>query len=151
MSEIDRIVCLVEKTFNKQPWYGNSIAATLSSVDEKIVYWRHGETHSIIEIVLHMISWRKFCTQRIKDDNDFEIGEDSNFPTSSTWAEAIDRLNQSQLTLVEAIKQFPEDRLGDLVPSKIQKYTYYTLLHGVIQHDIYHLGQIALLLKLAER
>lgn len=145
MSEIDRIVRLVEKTFDKQPWYGNSIAVTLSSVDEKSIHIRHGETHTIIEIVLHMTSWRKFCTQRLKNDNDFEIGEDSNFPTPSTWAEATDQLHQSQRALVEAIKQFPEDRLGELVPSKIQKYTYYTLLHGVIQHDIYHLGQIALL------
>jgi uncharacterized damage-inducible protein DinB len=151
MSEIDRIVRLVEKTFDKQPWYGNSIAATLSNVDEKSAHIRHRETHTIIEIVLHRTSWRKFCIHRLKNDIDFEVGEDSNFPTPSTWVDAIDQLHQSQRALVEAIKQFPEDRLAELVPSKIQKYTYYTLLHGVIQHDIYHLGQIALLRKISDQ
>ncbi|NOS56287.1 MAG: hypothetical protein HOP37_08530 [Cyclobacteriaceae bacterium] len=96
-----------------------------------------------------MASWRKFCTQRLKNDNDFEIGDDRNFPEPSTWQEAIDKLHQNQRDLVVVIKQFPEERLGELVPNKIQKYTYYTLLHGVIQHDIYHLGQIALLQKMA--
>ena len=59
----------------------------------------------------------------------------------------MEKLRQSQAELVDAAVNFPDSRLGELVPSKNQKYTYYTLLHGIIQHDIYHLGQIQLIRK----
>ena len=70
-----------------------------------------------------------------------------NFPHAGSIQEAVEALRQSQLKLLEAAANFPDERLGELVPSKTQRYTYYTLLHGITQHDIYHLGQIALLLK----
>ncbi|MCX8491598.1 MAG: hypothetical protein ORN54_11075 [Cyclobacteriaceae bacterium] len=49
MSEIDRIVRQVEKTFDKQPWYGNATTATLSNnVENKSVYivsWKNSYDH----------------------------------------------------------------------------------------------------------
>jgi uncharacterized damage-inducible protein DinB len=151
MSEIDRIVRLLEKTFDKQPWYGSSIVEILSRVDPEQSTVRQGETHSIIELVLHMTSWRKFATQRLMGNAEFEVTDEANFPNPTNWKDALDQLHQSQEALLAAVKQFPENRLIELVPSKILKYTYYTLLHGIIQHDVYHLGQIALLQKLTTR
>jgi hypothetical protein len=75
------------------------------------------------------------------------VSDEMNFPKPGTWDAAIDGLHASQNALVEAIKNFPEERLGELVPNATHKYTFYTLIHGVIHHDIYHLGQIALLKK----
>jgi uncharacterized damage-inducible protein DinB len=151
MTEIDRIVRLLEKTFDKQPWYGSSIVEILSRVDPEQSTVRQGETHSIIELVLHMTSWRKFATQRLMGNAEFEVTDEANFPNPTNWKDALDQLHQSQEALLAAVKQFPENRLIELVPSKILKYTYYTLLHGIIQHDVYHLGQIALLQKLTTR
>jgi uncharacterized damage-inducible protein DinB len=151
MTEIDRIVRLLKKTFDKQPWYGSSIMEILLRVDPEQAIIRLGDTQSIIELVLHMVSWRKFTTQRLLGDTEFEVTDEANFPKPTTWKDAIDQLHQSQKALLMAVKQFPENRLAELVPSKILKYTYYTLLHGIIQHDVYHLGQIALLQKLTAR
>lgn len=75
--------------------------------------------------------------------------DEMNFPAGGRWEETVAHLRESQQALLEAVRIFPEERFGELVPSKTQKYTYYTLLHGIIQHDIYHLGQIAILKKLA--
>ena len=146
-TEIDRIVRQLEKTFNQQPWYGPSIMGTLTGIDPETINHRYGSTHSIIELVLHMTSWRTFATKRLQGDNTFEVSPEMNFPAKGTWEEALVALNQSQQALVEAAKRFPEDRLGELVPSKTQRYTYYTLLHGIVQHDVYHLGQIAYISK----
>lgn len=151
MNEIDRIVRLLEKTFDKQPWYGSSIIEILSRIDSEQAIVRQGDSHSIIELVMHMISWRKFVTQRLMGNAEFEVTVEANFPRATTWKDALDQLHQSQEALLAAVKQFPENRLVELVPSKILKYTYYTLLHGIIHHDIYHLGQISLLQKLAPR
>jgi uncharacterized damage-inducible protein DinB len=148
MTEIDRIVRLLEKTFEQQPWYGDSIMEILSHVDSESATTKHGDAHTIIELVLHMASWRQFVIQRLIGDAEFEITDERNFPVPTTLEKAIEQLTQSQQTLVEVTKQFPAERLTELVPSKILNYTYYTLLHGIIQHDIYHLGQIALLEKI---
>jgi uncharacterized damage-inducible protein DinB len=149
MTEIDRIVRLLEKTFDKQPWYGSSITEILSSIDSETAGTRHGNTHTIIELILHMAAWRKFTSHRLLGNTEFEITDEINFPSPTTWADAVNALHQSQEELVKAVKQFPIDRLNELVPTKSQRYTFYTLLHGIIQHDIYHLGQIALLKKLS--
>ena len=146
-TEIDRIVRQLEKTFNQQPWYGPSIMGVLMGIDQEAINHRYGSTHSIIELVLHMTSWRTFATKRLQGDNTFEVSPEMNFPVKSTWEETLYALNQSQQALVEAAIRFPVDRLGELVPSKTQRYTFYTLLHGIVQHDVYHLGQIAYINK----
>jgi uncharacterized damage-inducible protein DinB len=148
MTEIDRIARLLEKTFDKQPWYGCSITEILSRVNEQTASANHGQPHTITQLVLHMATWRKFATHRLLGDTEFDVTDEANFPTPTTWADAVNTLHQSQEELVKAVKQFPVDRLNELVPSKRQKYTFYTLLHGIIQHDVYHLGQIALIQKL---
>jgi uncharacterized damage-inducible protein DinB len=144
--EIDRIVRMLEKTFDKHPWYGASVMEILE-MDSPKAHQGFGNGHRIIELVCHMTSWRTFATKRLQGDNSFEISDELNFPRNGTWEEALKNLRESQKSLIEAAKRFPEDRLGDLVPSKTQKYTYYTLLHGILQHDIYHLGQIAYIKK----
>jgi uncharacterized damage-inducible protein DinB len=151
MTEIDRIVRLLEKTFDKQPWYGPSVIEIISTIDAETATVKHGDTHTIIELVLHMISWRKFAIQRLKGDATFDLTDEMNFPKPTTWDDAIEQLHQSQRELIEATKQFPVDKLNELVPSSRLKYTYYTLLHGIAQHDVYHVGQIALLKKLTAR
>jgi uncharacterized damage-inducible protein DinB len=98
-----------------------------------------------------MISWRKFATQRLIGDAEFEVTDEANFPKAITWKDALNQLHQSQEALLAAVKQFLENLLAELVPSKTLEYTYYTLLHGIIQHDVYHIGQIALLQKLTAR
>ncbi len=146
-TEIERITRLLEKTFDKQPWYGSSIMQVIKDMKPEITESRQGGAHSIIELVQHMTSWRNFTTKRLQGDTSYEVSEEMNFPKAITWEAAINNLCSSQQALVEATKKFPEERLRELVPSKTQKYTYYTLLHGIIQHDIYHLGQIAYIQK----
>ena len=146
-TETEKIVRILEKTFDKQPWYGSSIMSILSDVSEERASRKMGTSHSIIELILHMTAWRQFATHRLTGDNSFEISEEMNFPPASTLSEAIRQLKESQELLLQAAKKFPDERLGELVPSKTQRYTYYTLLHGIAHHDIYHLGQIALLKK----
>ena len=146
-AETDRIARMLEKTFDKQPWYGSSILGILSDMRPEITDVRHGETNSILELVRHMTSWRIFATKRLLGDNNYEVTDEANFPKGGSWEEAVANFKQSQQALVEAVKNFSDTRLTELVPSKTHKYTYYTLLHGIIQHDVYHLGQIAYVKK----
>jgi uncharacterized damage-inducible protein DinB len=85
----------------------------------------------------------------LEGDGAYQVSDEMNFPSPGTWTEALQRLEESQVKLLEAAARFPEERLGELVPSITHKYTYYTLLHGIIHHDLYHIGQIQLILKSA--
>lgn len=147
--EMDRIVRLLNKTFNKGAWHGPTVREVLAQVTPSQMHQRAGKSHSIIELVLHMISWRTFATKRLQGDGEFQVTEEANFPAPGkiNWPEAIQKLESSQQELEVAAKNFPEARLGEVVPSITHKYTYYTLLHGIIEHDIYHIGQIQLILK----
>ncbi|HRI78995.1 MAG TPA: DinB family protein [Cyclobacteriaceae bacterium] len=142
-SETERIARLLEKTFDRQPWYGSSVMEILQKVSPEARATRTGKSHTIIELVLHMTSWRKFVIHRLRGDDAFQVSEDLNFPKAGAWEDAVAELKATQAELIAAIKSFPEERLGELVPSSSFKYTYYTLLHGIIQHDVYHIGQIA--------
>jgi len=138
---------MLEKSFDGHPWFGPSIMEIVKGIPSQQSTARTGQSHSIIELVLHMVSWRTFARQRLQFNNDFEVTSEANFPKPTTWEEALEKLRQSQAELVTAVKAFPDDKLAELVPSKNQRYTYYTLLHGIVQHDIYHAGQIQLILK----
>jgi len=148
-TELERITKSLGKTFNKGPWYGPSLMDILGQVNHENMNARVGKSHSIVELLLHMVSWRRFVTRRLQGDNNFQVSEEKNFPSavSITWQDALSQLEKSQEELTAAAATFPEGRLGELVPSITGKYTYYTLLHGIEQHDIYHIGQIQLILR----
>ncbi len=43
---------------------------------------------------------------------------------------------------------FPDSRLQDPVPGKTEKYyNFFYMFSGIVQHELYHAGQIALLKK----
>jgi hypothetical protein len=62
------------------------------------------------------------------------------------WNEILDDLKDGQKQLIDILENTIDEKLMEEVEGKA--YNYYTLLHGVIQHDLYHLGEIVLLSKL---
>lgn len=153
MKETDRILKLLNKTFTIGAWHGPTVRQVLKQVTSDLAHARVGDSHSIIGLVMHMTAWRTFVTRRLEGDGSYQVTDAMNFPDakSVTWADAVQGLEDSQEKLIAAAGRFPEERLGELVPSITHKYTYYTMLHGIIHHDLYHIGQIQLLLKGAAR
>ena len=77
-------------------------------------------------------------------------------PTPQRWAEALENLGLAHRLLVSAVKDVQEANL--YVPTNDPRnrelgvgVTYYELLHGIVQHDVYHAGQIAILKKTGNR
>jgi hypothetical protein len=57
----------------------------------------------------------------------------------------LDRLRSTSKDLVAAIRGMEDARLDE--PAGGREFNFYFLLHGVVQHNLYHAGQIALLKK----
>jgi uncharacterized damage-inducible protein DinB len=146
-SEIENLTSLLKRTFEKGAWYGPSVHDVLSKVTTDNAQKKLNNTHSIIELVAHMTSWRNYVVSRLTGNIDFEVTEAMNFPSERDWVKAKADLNGSQEALMRAVASFPVEKLNELVPQATHRYTYYTLIHGIIHHDIYHTGQISLILK----
>lgn len=153
MTEIPRIVDQLEREHNGDPWHGSPLTAILSGIDYRLAAARPlPHAHSIWELVLHLTAWKNEVRHRLAGQPAGEPRE-GDWPavgeaTAERWEEVRQQLDLAHQLLVSAVKELPEqtlpvpinDRRGDGVAG-----THYELLMGVLQHDLYHSGQIALL------
>jgi uncharacterized damage-inducible protein DinB len=143
--ETQKIIGLLQKSFNGPAWHGPAVMEVLATVTPQEAAHKISTSHSVIELVMHMTTWRNFVTKRLQGDNAFEVSQEENFPKGTDWTAALNALEHSQEELINAINKFSEEKLLEIVPTR--KYNFYTMLYGIIQHDIYHTGQIVLLKK----
>ena len=152
MSEMKRIRVQLRHIYRGPAWHGPAIRELLEGVDARTAAANPiAGAHSIWELVLHMTYWRRAAAAALDGASiDPEPPMAENFPpvdgtSDEAWEQARAGLDESQKALVTGLKAFDEERLGEYIADR--EYTFYFLLHGIIQHDIYHGGQIALLKK----
>lgn len=148
--ELSRIVKMLQNTFNGAAWHGASIMEVLEKITTNQAFHPSEHIHRICELVQHVVAWRIFAIKRLKGDAQYEVSQSEDWktfqnPDATTWNEIKSELAKSQENLVDALVKTGDDKLKDEVEGKA--YDYYTLIHGVIQHDLYHLGEIALLAR----
>ena len=152
-----RINYLIEKlsqSFDGSPWYGDSVIKKLSRIDYKIANnLPIGCSNSIGRLVQHMANWRTLVIQKLKGNGDFAIEINGAFDwphvvvnSEKAWEELVNNLKQSQMELVRALEVKSDEVLKEMVPNT--EYNFLFLIEGIIRHDIYHLGQIALMNKM---
>ena len=142
------------------PWHGPSMEAVLAGVDAAAAAAQPMPTaHSIWEIVLHLTAWNREVARRLRD-GDAREPADGDWPavpapaTDAAWRDALSRLRASQDELRAAIVTLPESHWNSRVmdqrdPSLGTGVTNREMLFGVLQHETYHAGQMALLAKAA--
>jgi len=157
MNEIARIVDQLEREHAGDPWHGSPLSAILDGVTwQQAASKPLADAHSIWELVLHMTGWKNETRRRLSGAPAGEP-ENGDWPavgqtSAERWTEALEHLELAHRLLVSAVKDFPEPDL--YVPTNDARnrelgvgVTYYELLHGIVQHDVYHAGQIAILKK----
>ena len=153
MSETTRIADQLRRAFEGEAWHGPAVLEILNGVDAKTAATRPiDRVHSIWEIVLHIAVWddaarRRMAGTVVQPTPDEDWPRITDFSEES-WEKTRDNLVQTHKKLVAAVASFPASRLDDRVPGKQQDYyTFYYMLHGIAQHELYHAGQIAILKK----
>jgi uncharacterized damage-inducible protein DinB len=151
MSEIERIRDQLKRSHEGKAWHGPSVREALEGISAEQAAARPlAAGHTIFELVLHMVAWRNVARRRLEGERIESLPDKEDFPPvvvsgEDAWKLALAKLDESFARLDEAISGFEESRLEDPVPERGQ--SYYTMLHGVIQHNLYHTGQIVLLRK----
>ena len=153
MSEVQRISRLLKHGYKGRPWYGTALYKLLAEVTaEQAAAKPFATGHSIWQQVLHAIAWRKFGLRLLKGESASRLSEEENCrePGSvdaAAWKQTLDELAGTQEDLEAVLAQLTDERLQDKAPD--MPFTLYVLLHGIIHHDVYHAGQIALLRNLS--
>jgi uncharacterized damage-inducible protein DinB len=151
MSEIKRIKSQLRRAFEGEAWHGPSVLELLKDVTaEQAAAHPVAGAHSIWKLTLHIATWERFVRRRIVEATALEPTDEENFPTVQdtsevAWRAAIDEITRNHAELLETVAGLDDAKLSEIVPGK--PYSVYFMLHGVIQHDLYHAGQIALLKK----
>lgn len=139
-----------KRLFTGDPWYGDNIIDSLERIPTDHWHRLHGH-QTIARIVGHVLAWRAELLRHLRDNTDFNLAYKSpeEWPDVShmTADELRAQLLENQEGLIKAITDLTADELGQTVPAR-HKYTREEVINGVLQHDLYHLGQINLLASL---
>jgi uncharacterized damage-inducible protein DinB len=153
MSEAARIADQLRRAFDGEAWHGDSVFEILEGVTVAQAAARPiAGAHSIWELVLHIAAWDGAVLRRL-GGTAVSLSDAENFPavtdaSETVWRDALAEVRRAHEKLVAAVAALPDSRLYEMVPGKQgAHYNFYYMLHGVVQHELYHAGQIALLKK----
>lgn len=137
-------------------WMGENYETKLSRLKGDLPFTRpEPGLHCAAEIVAHLTAWRRDALLKIETgkgrlrDHNVE-----NWPSVAQlreigWAQLLREFDQSLEAVLDLLRQrddafltetyYDQDYGGD--------YPYSYLIQGLLHHDIYHLGQLGIILK----
>jgi len=153
MTETVRLADQIRRAFEGNAWHGDSVLELLTGVDAKTAAAHPiKNAHSIWELLLHITTWDDVVRRRAGGEA-IEPSHEQNFPpvrevSEAAWRQAVEFAKQTHNELTKAVAAFPDSRLQDQVPGKTEKYhNFFYMFSGIVQHELYHAGQIAMLKK----
>ncbi len=154
MSEASRMADQLRHAFNGDAWHGDSLLEILEGVTaQQAAAHPIKNAHSIWELVLHIAAWDGAVLRRL-GGTAVELSAAENFPavtdaSEAAWRKTLVDVRRVHQELIKAVAALPDSQLDEMVPGKEgAHYTFYYMLHGVVQHELYHAGQIVLLKKM---
>lgn len=151
MTEVERILDQYDRVMNGAAWHGDPVWKLLEGVSaETAARAITGNTHTIWQLVMHMTYWESVGYHRLMDlPRDHSAG--LNFPatpeaTPANWRKTLKEFRASNEAFRTAISRIDAPRV-DAKLNRDKRKSPYVEAHGVIQHHVYHAGQIALLKK----
>ncbi len=142
----------LQKGHEREPWHGPSTKSLLDGISaEEAASYPVSETHSIWEIVLHMDAWQREVTRRLNSSFVPEVPEEGDWRpvlevNKTAWQRAINNFDSS---LHELIRQLNSISVASISDERGRTSglsdTVAGMLSGILQHNAYHSGQIAML------
>jgi uncharacterized damage-inducible protein DinB len=151
--EIQSIINRIETINSGEPWFGRAVFIILDEVDPAIAFEKPNDAeHSLIDLLYHMITWADFTLKRLEKDtiDDLRAAEELDWrkidPMQHSWKKGLKEFKAIHKKIITLLKKKEDAFLNEKVDYR--KYNFRFLLNGMIEHNIYHLGQIAFLKKM---
>jgi len=149
-TEVIRILDQMDRAFAGDAWHGTPLLRLLDGLSaEDASQHPLKEVHSIWEIVHHIGAWNRIVHRRLEGEL-VEVTPERDWPqvwevSEVEWQRAKENLIESRARLRASVEALCDDDLDREAVHNGQ--SRYLMLHGVVQHDLYHAGQIAILKK----
>ncbi|MFN8573992.1 MAG: DinB family protein [Gemmatimonadaceae bacterium] len=156
MTELQFLIDQMRRMYEGRAWHGPSIREALDGVTLELATQRLGSSsHTIYDLVHHIAAWIGEVHARVGGRTP-QYPVEGDFPsrtiavTQSDWSALRTRLDTAQATLLADLEFLDPDRLAEHVgtanaPSLGTGPTILAMLHGLVQHNAYHAGQIVLM------
>ena len=133
------LVDRMASVYSKKPWFGRSFNDLVKEIDL--------ENIEIQRLIRHIIAWREYTIEIFKGGQPtIEMNTSEDWPEGiETRDDIVQRLKRTQGQLIDVVQAFDSKKWDEMVWHG--EYSYYYLASGIIDHDIYHLGQMVLLHK----
>jgi hypothetical protein len=100
--------------------------------------------------VLHITSWTEIVRERLVGSPKGDPTPEEDWPkipdrSPEAWRATVERLKAAHRELAADIAKLDDSDLIGRVPGK--DHSVLVMVHGIIEHDAYHAGQIAILKK----
>jgi uncharacterized damage-inducible protein DinB len=132
-------------------WHGSALMDLIGDVSADRAAERPiAAAHSIWELVLHVTAWTEIVRERLVGSPMGDPTPEEDWPpvrdrSAEAWRAAVERLKQAHRELAADVSKLDDSQLIGRVPGK--DHSVLTMIHGIVEHDAYHGGQIALLKK----
>ncbi|WP_258103782.1 DinB family protein [Marinoscillum sp. MHG1-6] len=145
----------LNEVFEGTPWFGQSLSSYIQEIKGDELNFSIDGGNSIGEILNHMIHWRQFVIDKIQNPHGgtetWSIGQtnEADWPKKKYLPSDKDllvgKLRETQKILIQTLEETPDDLLKEKVIGR--DYNFEHMLKGIIHHDIYHLGQLYMLIS----
>ena len=154
-SELSRIAAELQRAYNGDAWHGPCLTKILKDVPHLDAKRKPiAGAHSVWELVHHLTAWnhivrRRFLGELVKVTPEQDWPPVKDF-SSAAWQADLAALDESFRAFISALKRTAKGPNSDSVLLKTvrgKRHTMYVMLHGAVQHNLYHAGQMAILRK----
>jgi uncharacterized damage-inducible protein DinB len=145
--EIQSIIRNLRNINSGTPWYGRPVYELLEETDPpKAAVRPNGSGHSMLELLYHMLTWAEFTLQsiegKITNMTDIEKMDWREIdPAIHSWQKGVAEFKSVHEKITGLLEEKDDAFLGEKVEHREYKFRF--LLYGLLQHNIYHIGQIA--------
>jgi uncharacterized damage-inducible protein DinB len=155
-TRIENYIRQLNQLYDGDNWVDATFLDRVYSLDESKAFIQpHPGNHSVAELLWHCIYWRKVVMKRITGDLEYEAQTESthNFLPIKTlkekgWEYLLSEFNNTQKSLIEFLDLNTDEFLEkEFKPGHKIDFE----IEGIIQHDIYHLGQIGLVIAILNK
>ncbi len=145
------IAAHLQDAFEGNNWSDVNVKDTLDGITfPEATTVTNASSNTIAALLYHMTFYNRAIKQRLQGIEP-EVSAANGFdmpPITSAydWEQLKKNVFDTVFELADEIRNFPDEKLSEENP--VGKGSFYKKLHGVIEHNYYHLGQIVILKNL---
>ena len=154
---IDHFIEQLSEILNGKLWMGDSFEQKLNSINAGEAFQKPGPTiHSVAEILAHLTAWNDDLVLKIRyGKGKLQDSDPQNWPGNETlrlsgWDQVRGKYVESVRNVISLLGDKDDSFFAEKYTDQDfnEEYPYAIALDGMLHHQLYHLGQIGIIIKI---